>query len=169
MVGGVDATSKDSLTAWYAASSPVDLLLRYRDAMACRIAHRKSLPSGFDHGLFEKVDAAATRSICAAFQGGVLSPSSFRWLCSFRIFTISVVWTGMDATAETRTLALQLAVGRFLNHVLDVMEYDGGQVAAGHEIPTPPWAAIDNHPSPPPGSPDPRLFLYSGKILECRT
>ena len=72
MVGGVDTTSKRKSTAWYVdVSSPVDLLLRYRDAMACRIAHGKPLPSGFDDELFQKIDAAATRSICAAFQGGV--------------------------------------------------------------------------------------------------
>jgi hypothetical protein len=71
MAGGVDTTLRNKSSAWYAgASSSVDLLLRYRDAMACRIAHGKALPAGFDDALFQKVDAAATRSICAAFQGG---------------------------------------------------------------------------------------------------
>lgn len=91
IVGGVDATSKNTSTAWYeGASSPVDILLRYRDAMACRIAHSKSLPSGFDHALYEKVDAAATRSICAAFQGG-MSPSYKHWLYLIRTFIIAVL------------------------------------------------------------------------------
>ena len=71
----------------------------------------------------------------------------------------------MNANAERRTLALQLAVGRFLSHILDVMEYDAGQVATGQQV-TPPWAAIDNHPSPSPGASDPRLFLYSGKLVD---
>ena len=72
MAGGVDTTSELKSSAWYAgASSAVDLLLRYRDAMSCRIAHGRSVPSGFDDALYQKVDAAATRSICAAFQGGV--------------------------------------------------------------------------------------------------
>ena len=74
----------------------------------------------------------------------------------------------MNANVETRTLALQLAVGRFLSHILDVMEYDAGQVATGQQGSTPPWAAIDNHPSPPSGSSDPRLFLYSGKLVDDR-
>ena len=91
IVGGVDATEKNTSAAWYAgASSPVDILLRYRDAMACRIAHFKSLPSGFDHALFEKVDAAATRSICAAFQGG-MSPSYNCWLCLIRSLIVAVL------------------------------------------------------------------------------
>jgi hypothetical protein len=120
---------------------------------------------GLDPELFRKVNAAATRSICAAFQGGV------------------------DAPPETRKLALGLATGRFLHHILDgecdidqrffsmshwhfltlpscgcslvaVMEWDAG--AAGAGTASPPWALIDNHPLPPVGSACPKMLLYSG-------
>jgi hypothetical protein len=119
---------------------------------------------GLDADLFRKVNAAATRAICGAFQGGV------------------------DAPPETRKLALGLATGRFLHHILDgacpsrkrcfscfclehvltrrwlagsshaVMEWNAG----GEKALPPPWALIDNHPTPPAGSISPKLFLYSG-------
>ena len=90
MKGGVDAA-----VSWQAKASPAEVLMRYRDAMACRIAHGRPFPVGLDADLFRKVNAAATRAICGAFQGGV------------------------DAPPETRKLALGLATGRFLHHILD--------------------------------------------------
>ena len=70
-----------------------------------------------DEELWGNIDRVATRSICAAFQGG------------------------LGAADDTRQLALKLAVGRMLHHALEVME------AAGGETGEQPWAAIDNHPA----------------------
>ena len=96
-------------------------------------------------------------------SGWCVSIQSSPPLCFGREGAYILPVTGMDATANTRTLALQLAVGRFLNHILDVMEYQGGGQEAADQKTTPPWAAIDNHPPPAPGTPNPRLFLYSGE------
>ena len=126
--GGVDAAAP-----WHAKTSPAEVLMRYRDAVACRIAHGRPFPAGLDAELFRKVNGAATRAICGAFQGGV------------------------DAPPETRKLALGLATGRFLHHILDVMEY-----SASPANDRPPWALIDNHPQPEAGSISPKMFLYSG-------
>jgi hypothetical protein len=124
--------------------SPVELLMRYRDAVACRLGHGRPLPAGLDAALWQKVDGAATRSVCGAFQGGV------------------------DAGAERRQLALRLAVGRFLHHVLDVMEWpplapQQQAAQAQQKATTPPWLAIDNLPLDNAACYEPpRLFLYSG-------
>ena len=82
---------------WQASAlSVAEQLLRYHDAVACRIGDGRPLPEGMNAGLWTQVDVAATRTICTAFRGGA------------------------GASAETSQLALRLAVGRMLEHVLQV-------------------------------------------------
>eukprot|EP01045_Picozoa_sp_COSAG04_P018827 COSAG04_NODE_1772_length_5616_cov_6.346384_2_plen_452_part_00 len=119
---------------YFGETTPIKELLQYQDHGTCRQLHGKALPPAVqdrEGALWQQIDRTACFALCRAFVGGDL-----------------------DNAAGLRQQALQLSMGRMLEHILQVMEWRGAPELC-------PWDTIDER-APDPVAATPRLFLYSG-------